>query len=295
MDVFAQETEESILHLRLQGVEDIVSKIKADSCSLLNDKVELERLVTFIDLTTLNGNDMRSHIECIVERALSPIPSIPHLCCAAVCVYPARILDAVLHLKRLGKKLTLNIASVAGGFPSGQYLLITRQLEIHLAVKDGANEIDAVINRAAALEQNWEMVFDEVKQMKRASMSACLKIILATGELVSGENIYRASFASMLAGADFIKTSTGKELTNATLYAAVVMCKAILRYFQISGRKVGFKPAGGIQTVADALQYRYAVELILGSEWLTPTLFRIGASRLLDCLVEELEERSLNS
>jgi len=121
-----------------------------------------------------------------------------------------------MHLKRLGKKLTLNIASglflqnknyyniviflVAGGFPSGQYLLLTRQLEIHLAVKDGANEIDAVINRAAALEQNWELVLDEVKQMKRASMTACLKIILATGELASNENIYKTSFAAMLAG-----------------------------------------------------------------------------------------------
>lgn len=290
--LFPQETSDESIQVQLHDIKEIALKVESQASTLIADKTEIERLISFIDLTTLSGNDTRARVENLVEQALSPVLSAPYLSCAAVCVYPARVRDAVLHVKRLGKKLRLNIASVAGGFPSGQYLLLTRQLEIYLAVKDGANEIDSVINRAAALEQNWELVYDEVKQMKRACGMALLKMILATGELENNENIYKASFVSMLAGADFIKTSTGKEAINATLPSAIVMCKAIFRFYQITGKKVGLKVAGGVRTVPDALNYRLVVENILGSEWLTPELFRIGASNLLDNIVKAL---SLNN
>jgi deoxyribose-phosphate aldolase len=281
-EVFAKEVEQVAFPKLEQTVADIKSKIP----SLRSSKEELRKLVTYIDLTTLSGDDTRSRVEALVDKALAPTSSQPDLRCGAVCVYPARVADVTRHLKQLNKQL--NVASVAGGFPSGQYLLITRLLEIQLAVKDGATEIDTVINRAAALDGDWELVYDELKQMKRACDDAHLKTILATGELKNNENIYKASFAAMLSGSDFIKTSTGKETVNATLEVAYVMCLAIRRYFELTGRRVGFKPAGGLRTIEDALGYRILIEEVLGKEWLTPELFRIGASSLLDVIVKEL-------
>lgn len=180
------------------------------------------------------------------------------------------------------------VASVAGGFPSGQYLNKSKLVEIEGCVEDGATEIDTVISRGEALDGNWKFIFDELVEQKKACKNAHLKVILATGELQNDQNIYKASWAAMLAGADFIKTSTGKETVNATLEVAHVMLKAIDAFHKLTGKKIGFKPAGGIKTVDEALEFVALVKTILGDEWLNPELFRIGASSLLDNVVKAL-------
>lgn len=263
-----------------------IAKIKERTKDLLRDRNELKKLIEYIDLTTLSGDDTRKRVQELVDKALLPYPQDPNIRCAAVCVYPARVADVKQYIT--SKREKLNIASVAAGFPSGQYRLESRKLEVELAVADGADEIDIVINRAAALDQDWKLVHDEVSDLKKCCGIAHLKTILATGELRSNENIYKASYASILAGSDFIKTSTGKETVNATLEVAYVMCTAIKRYFEATGVRIGFKPAGGLRTAEDAMGFRVLVEDLLGVEWLTPKLFRFGASSLLDSIVKDL-------
>jgi deoxyribose-phosphate aldolase len=270
----------------IEGKEDAVAKAKKDAIELAKNKDEVKKLISYIDLTTLAGDDTRTRVEKLVDKALMPVPSDESLHCGAVCVYPARVKDVVRHLKSKGKKL--NVASVAGGFPSGQYHQKSKLLEIELCVEDGATEIDTVISRGEAIDGNWQAVYDELKQQKTACKDAHLKVILATGELQNDENIYKASWAAMLAGADFIKTSTGKETVNATLEVAYIMLKAIEKYYKESGKKIGFKPAGGIKTVEEALGFVALIKAILGEEWLNPDLFRIGASSLLDNVINEL-------
>jgi deoxyribose-phosphate aldolase len=270
----------------VEGKEDAVAKAKKDAIELAKNKDEVKKLISYIDLTTLAGDDTRSRVEKLVDKALMPVSSDESLHCGAVCVYPARVKDVVRHLKSKGKKL--NVASVAGGFPSGQYHQKSKLLEIELCVEDGATEIDTVISRGEAIDGNWQAVYDELKQQKAACKDAHLKVILATGELQNDENIYKASWAAILAGADFIKTSTGKETVNATLEVAYIMLKAIEKYYKESGRKIGFKPAGGIKTVEEALGFVALIKAILGDEWLNPDLFRIGASSLLDNVINKL-------
>lgn len=198
----------------------------------------------------------------------------------AVCVYPNRVADCVKYLKAANRP-DIPVASVATGFPTGQVPLKTRLEEIKMAVADGAKEIDIVINRQFALEGNWRGVYDEVRMMRKACGEAHMKTILATGELGSMVNIYKASMACMMAGADFIKTSTGKEGVNAILPVALVMVRAIREFYQVTGYKVGFKPAGGIRSAKDACTWLSLMKEELGDEWLSPHLFRIGASALL--------------
>jgi len=261
---------------------------------------KLLKIIQLIDLTTLSGDDTPQKVAQLVDQALKPIPDnagvtldkSDSLHCAAVCVYPARILDVVNHLKKivLSNKNKLAIASVAGGFPSGQYKIESRLLECKLAVEDGATEIDIVINRCAALLGDWETVYDEIKQMRcMCGDKVHLKTILATGELITNENIYKAGMTAIIGGSDLIKTSTGKETVNATLQVSWTMCQVIKAYFEKTGRKVGFKPAGGIRTADEALAYLCLMEDILGSEWIDPKLFRIGASTLLTNIVNELK------
>merc|ERR1719382_1014557 len=173
------------------------------------------------------------------------------------------------------------VAAVATGFPSGQMPLPTRLQEIKMAVADGAKEIDIVINRQLALEQRWTELYEEVKQMKAACGSAHMKSILAIGELGSMTNVYKASLACMMAGSDFIKTSTGKEGVNAILPVGLVMCRAIRDYHERTGYVVGFKPAGGIRTAKDAIAWLVLIKEELGDSWLNNKMFRIGASGLL--------------
>lgn len=264
-------------------IASAVARYEKEAATLVRNKEEVRKVVGYIDLTTLAGDDTKARVTALVDRALTPIPQDPSITCAAVCVYPQRVADVVERITEIKKKL--NVAAVAAGFPSGQYHIKSKILEVQLTVADGATEIDIVISRAAALEGNWETVYSEVSQLKTACGNSHMKTILASGELKSLSNIYKASWASILAGSDFIKTSTGKETTNATLEVAFVMCSAIKKWHEKTGKKVGFKPAGGIKTPQEALGYIALIKDILGNDWLNPNLFRIGASSLLDnCL-----------
>ncbi|KAM3962831.1 deoxyribose-phosphate aldolase [Aphomia sociella] len=257
----------------------------------------LIKAVTLIDLTTLSGDDTNSNVKRLCVKAANPLSTV--LCnelnleqnavrTAAVCVYPSRVSDAYSTINRMGLTKDIMIASVATGFPSGLYPLNSRLDEITAAVTNGATEIDIVLDRSLVLTGKWEIMFDELKQMKKVCGQAHMKVILGVGELGSYENVYKASMVSMFAGADFIKTSTGKEAVNATLPVGLIMCRAIRRFYQLTGIKVGLKPAGGIKTAEDAINWLVLVYNELGLEWLTPKLFRIGASSLLDVIEKYL-------
>ncbi|XP_060565565.1 deoxyribose-phosphate aldolase-like [Ruditapes philippinarum] len=247
------------------------------------------RAVSCIDLTTLAGDDTLANVNRLCFKAKNPVrPDLlkamdmddAGLTVGAVCVYPSRVSDAINSLKAAGGS-HIPVASVATGFPTGQTPLKTRLEEIRMAVEDGAREIDIVINRQMALTGDWKGVYEEVKLMREACGEAHMKTILATGELGSLANIHKASMVCMMAGADFIKTSTGKEGVNAILMVALVMVRAIREYFERTGHKVGFKPAGGIRSAKDACTWLSLMKEELGDEWTTPALFRIGASSLL--------------
>ncbi|CAH0401276.1 unnamed protein product [Chilo suppressalis] len=255
----------------------------------------LLRAVSLIDLTTLAGDDTESNVTRLCIKAANPLPTRlsdeleklrenESLRTAAVCVYPSRVKNAYKTIKRMELTDTLQIAAVATGFPSGLYPLKTRLEEIALTVAEGATEIDVVLDRSLVLTGQWEVLFKEVEEMKKSCGPAHMKVILGVGELGTYENVYKASMVSMYAGADFIKTSTGKEAVNATLPVGLVMCRAIRYFYQETGKKVGLKPAGGIKTPQDAVNWLVLVHTELGAEWLTPKLFRIGASSLLDVI-----------
>lgn len=249
----------------------------------------LLRAVTCIDLTTLSGDDSETNTQRLCFKAANPImeqllePMDMHtagLTTGAVCVYPSRVAECVRFLKSIGAG-HIPVASVATGFPAGQTHLKTRLEEIKMAVEDGAREIDIVINRQYVFAGNWQGIYDEVHAMKGACGTAHMKAILATGELGSMQNVYRASMVCMMAGADFIKTSTGKESVNAILPVGLVMIRAIRDYFEKTGIKVGFKPAGGIRTAKDVLSWFFMMKEELGVEYTSNDLFRVGASGLL--------------
>ncbi|KAJ8373623.1 hypothetical protein SKAU_G00042030 [Synaphobranchus kaupii] len=248
----------------------------------------LLRAVTCIDLTTLAGDDTPSNVHRLCLKATQPVRydllkeldmHDKGITTAAVCVYPSRVADAVKFLKAANSSLA--VASVATGFPAGQTPLETRLEEVRLAVQDGAREIDIVINRTLALSAQWEALYQEIRQCREACGDAHMKTILAVGELGPFTTVYKASLVAMMAGSDFIKTSTGKETTNATYPVAVVMARAIRDYFLRTGHKVGFKPAGGIRTAKDSLVWLTLMKEELGDEWAEPHLFRLGASTLL--------------
>merc|ERR1719347_1533378 len=207
--------------------------------------------------------------------------------CGAVCVYPARVKEARQWLAKY-KAEGIPVTAVATGFPSGQYPLTTRLEEIKYAIEQGATEIDIVINRAAVLQGDWELLYSEVKAMKGVCGPVHMKSILAIGELGSFSNIYKASLVCMMAGSDFIKTSTGKEGVNATLPVGLIMCRAIRDYHERTGYVVGFKPAGGIKTAKDSCTWLSLIKEELGDAWLNNSLFRIGASSLLGDIERQL-------
>jgi deoxyribose-phosphate aldolase len=246
----------------------------------------LKLTVAMMDLTTLEGKDTPGKVTYLCSKALRPIDSkydVPS--CAAVCVYP----NMVRHARRLlGENSSVKVASVATGFPSGQYPLRTRLEEAKRVVADGADEVDMVIDRGAFLAGDYAKVFDEIAATKEVSRPAHLKVILETGELVTCDNIRRASQLAMEAGADFIKTSTGKVNPAATPPVTLVMLEAIRDYFFATGRRVGMKPAGGIRTAKQALAYLVMLAETLGDDWLTPRLFRFGASTLLNDVLMQI-------
>lgn len=260
----------------------------------------LLKTISCIDLTTLAGDDTSSNVSRLCIKAVNPVSQVilstfaenkvdlgflNDIQVAAVCVYPARVADAVKQLKLL--KSSMPVASVATGFPSGQYPLTSRVDEISYCIENGASEIDIVLDRSLVLGGRWQELHEEVSQMKKACGEAHMKAILSVGECGSSENIYKAAMACMMAGSDFIKTSTGKEAVNANLPAGLVMCRAIRDFYRKTNTKVGLKPAGGVRTWSDAFPWLELVKEELGGEWVEPHLFRIGASGLL----QDLEKR----
>ena len=254
----------------------------------------LVKALQCIDLTTLAGDDTPGRVSRLCAKARRPLradiveglgladapPTV-----AAVCVYPLMVAPAVLALRGSG----IPVASVATGFPAGQTPLPQRLAEIRYAVDQGAEEIDIVIHRGQVLTQAWTALYDEISAMREACGAAHLKTILATGDLKTLRNVYKASMVAMMAGADFIKTSTGKEDVNATLPVSLTMVRALRDYGERAGAAVGFKPAGGLRTAKDALTWLILIKEELGRDWLEPGLFRIGASAMLADIERQLE------
>ncbi|WP_410219464.1 deoxyribose-phosphate aldolase [Paracoccus sp. (in: a-proteobacteria)] len=240
--------------------------------------------VRCIDLTTLAGDDTPDRVARLCAKARQPVAAdlleamgVNGLTTGAVCVYPTMVAPAKRALGDSG----IPVASVATGFPAGLMPLDLRLAEIRYAVEQGADEIDIVITRAHALRGDWAALYDELRAMRDACGSARMKAILATGDLKSLETVARASHVAMQAGADWIKTSTGKEGVNATLVVSLVMVRCIRDFHARTGIKVGFKPAGGLRTAKDAISWQVLMAEELGRDWLRPELFRIGASSLL--------------
>ena len=245
----------------------------------------LLKAVTLLDLTTLEGDDTFGKVDKLCAKGMNPISNrildnlgLPknsvHV--GAVCVYH----NLVQHAQEILKN-KLPVASVSTGFPAGLSSFQTRKKEIINSIHSGAKEIDVVINRTYVLRNEWKKLYDEIKDFKLAAKTRKLKVILGTGEIGTLRNVAKASLVAMMAGADFIKTSTGKEKTNANLNNSLVMLRMIREFYEYTGKKIGFKPAGGISTAKEVLNYLILMYEELGSEWMHPSLFRIGASRLL--------------
>lgn len=254
----------------------------------------LLRAVSCIDLTTLAGDDTQSNVLRLCAKARSPVRADllkamdmtdANIQVAAVCVYHNLIEDAVEGLKGS----TIPIAAVSTGFPAGNIPLKEKIHQIELSVAAGAKEIDIVVSRNLVLQSDWKGLYDEVKACRKACGDAHMKTILATGEIPTYTKVAKASWVSMMAGSDFIKTSTGKEPINATLPVSLVMIRAIREYHELTGYKVGFKPAGGISKAKQAINWLVLIKEELGNEWLNNHLFRFGASSLLGDIERQLE------
>ncbi len=253
----------------------------------------LLRAITCIDLTTLSGDDTPSNVQRLCAKARQPVRQEVlealgvgdlGITTGAVCVYHNRVADAVRALEGTN----IPVAAVSTGFPAGLSPLKTRIEEIKASVAAGAKEIDIVISREHAITQNWQVLYDEVRQFREACGDAHMKSILATGELPHLRSVMMASLVCMMAGSDFIKTSTGKEPVNATLEVSLVMLRAIRAYQERTGIKVGFKPAGGIRTAKQIMNFQILMKEELGDDWLFPDLFRVGASGLLTDIERQL-------
>lgn len=254
----------------------------------------LLKAITCIDLTTLNGDDTAGRVERLCAKAKSPVrPDLlkalgmadRHITTGAICVYHRFVRTAVAALAGSG----IPVAAVSTGFPAGLVAHDVKLKEIEASVKDGAREIDIVITREHVLTGNWPALHYEMRDFRAACGEAHVKAILATGDLKTLRNVARASLVCMMAGADFIKTSTGKESVNATLPVTLVMLRMIRAYRERTGFKVGYKPAGGISAAKDVLSYQIMMKEELGRDWLEPNLFRIGASSLLADIERQLE------
>jgi len=254
----------------------------------------LVRAIQCMDLTTLNSDDTEGRVRRLCAKAMRPLGADlqaalglgdRRITVGAVCVYHRFVGTAVAALAGSG----IPVAAVSTAFPAGLSPMKTRLEEIEASVVDGAQEIDVVITREHVLTGNWQALYDEVKAFKAACGPAHMKTILGTGDLKTLRNVGRASWVAMMAGSDFIKTSTGKEGVNATLPVALVMVRAIRAYREMTGNIVGFKPAGGISTAKDAMAFQFVMKEELGDEWLQPGLFRIGASSLLSDIERQLE------
>lgn len=270
-----------------EAVKASVKEILSKNMEEAKNKDVYKLLFNCIDLTSLNTTDTTEHIAKFTQRVNdfeNEHPELPNV--AAICVYPnmAAVVSSNLEVSNV------NIAAVSAGFPSSQTFTEVKVAETALTVADGANEIDIVINVGNMIAGEYEEMCEEISEIKAACREAHLKVILETGALKSASMIKKASLLSIFAGADFIKTSTGKMEPAATLEAAYVMCQAIKEFYEKEGKMIGFKPAGGIVTTEDALGYYCIVKEILGEEWLNNEMFRLGASRLANNLLTEIFE-----
>ena len=271
------------------GVNERVARFTSRSIKK-DSKVEaLKLILSMIDLTTLEGMDTPGKVRQLCQKAIhlhDALPGLPHV--AAVCVYPTMVGVAREALEGTG----INVASVATAFPSGQSNLKIKLEDTRLAVKAGADEIDMVISRGAFLAGDYRYVFDEIRAVKEACGDAHLKVILETGELGTLDRVRRASVLAMHAGADFIKTSTGKIQPAATMQVTLVMLQAIRDFYYETGRMVGMKPAGGISSAKLAVHYLVMLHETLGNAWMTPEWFRFGASSLANDVLMQLVKQS---
>ena len=264
------------------GAEERAASLAKRSIKKSSKLWALDLAIRCMDLTTLEGQDTPGKVAALCAKAIRPKPgdaTIPSV--ASVCVYPLRIPDCVEHLRGS----TVRVCSVATAFPSGQSFTSIKIAETEQAVQAGAQEIDMVIDRGAFLSGDYQRVYDEIVAVKEACGPAHLKVILETGELGTYDAIRRASILAMAAGADFIKTSTGKVTPAATLPVTLIMLEAVRDFRAITGRQVGVKPAGGIRTSKDAIKYLVTVNETAGEDWLHPDWFRFGASTLLNDLL----------
>jgi deoxyribose-phosphate aldolase len=272
------------------GAEERAARLATRSIKTSAKAYALDLAISMVDLTTLEGSDTPGKVRALCAKAAHPDPadaSVPKV--AAVCVYSDLVRDAVEALKGTG----IGVASVATAFPSGRAPLDAKLADTRRAVDDGASEIDMVIDRGAFLAGDYQKVFDEIVAIKAECGDAHLKVILETGELVTYDNVRRASWLAMLAGADFIKTSTGKISPAATPPVTLVMLEAVRDFRDRTGRQVGVKPAGGIRTAKDAIKQLVLVNETAGPDWLSPDWFRIGASSLLNDLL--MQRRKLTT
>jgi deoxyribose-phosphate aldolase len=286
----------------LDGIDVNFSAVERRTATLLGRRTVkkewqaawLLKALACIDLTTLSGDDTPGRVRRLCAKAKKPLRddlvealgiADLKITTGAVCVYHEMVPTAVKELE--GTQIP--VAAVAAGFPHGLSPLKQRLAEIRASVDAGAKEIDIVITRGHVLTGNWQALYDEVKAFREACGDAHLKSILATGELATMRNVAKASMVAMMAGADFIKTSTGKESVNANLNVTLVMIRMIREYQERTGAKIGYKPAGGIATAKDVMNYQFLMKEELGVEWLQPDLFRIGASSLLADIERQLE------
>jgi deoxyribose-phosphate aldolase len=269
------------------GIEQRVESLKRRSIKKASKLWALDLAIRMMDLTTLEGRDTPGKIRALCAKAMHPQPGDPSIpSVAAICLYPSLIPEA----KDALKGSTVRVASVATGFPSGQTFREIKVAEVRGAVAAGADEIDMVIDRGAFLAGDYATVFDEIVEIKDACGDVHLKVILETGELGTFDQVRRASILAMAAGADFIKTSTGKVQPAATLPVTLVMLEAIRDFEKATGRLVGMKPAGGIRTAKEAVQYLVVLYETLGPRWMTPERFRFGASTLLNDVLMQIEK-----
>ncbi len=272
--------------INLSAVERRTSTlVKRRTVKKENQVAWLLKAISLIDLTTLSGDDTYGKVDRLCQKAIRPISldisnalNLKNLSInvAAVCVYHHLIVEA----KKILPK-NIPVAAVSTGFPAGLSSINTRKLEIKNSIEKGADEIDIVINRGFVLQNNWKKLYKEVRDFKNIAKDKHIKAILGVGDLGTMRNVAKASLVCMMAGADFIKTSTGKESTNANLNNSLVMLRMIRHFYEMTGKKIGFKPAGGISTAKTVLEFLILVKEELGDDWINPKLLRIGASSLL--------------
>lgn len=274
------------------GVEERSAKLSTRSIKTTAKKEGIDLSIRMIDLTTLEGMDTKGKVKTLCAKARRPDPldnSVPSV--AAVCVYS----DLVSIAKENLVGTNIKVAAVATGFPAGRVSLAAKLQDTKDAVSQGADEIDMVIDRGAFHEGRFFDIYEQILTIKEACQNAHLKVILETGELKTYDNVKKASWIAMLAGADFIKTSTGKVQPAATLPVTLVMLQAINEFEKATGKIIGMKPAGGIKTTKDAMKYLVLVKETLGDRWLTPDLFRLGASSLLNDLLMQRQKLKTGS